>query len=321
MKSVIARAAASTPKVSKPGFKPRFSFWAQTPIVRYNSPMSTGEQTNPQRYSNLTLRLVTAAIALPIALLVAWFNGWPMAIVVGIIAVLGVVEFYLLEQGRQVQGSSITGIPMAVAVIAAFFLHQDALWIAALVVGTLATFALEIIRHPQQVSRSLWQVGSTLLGVLYVAFPLGCLIAIRQLLDGWTWALLVLIVTWGTDTFAYFGGQLWGKTRLAPKLSPKKTVEGAVVGVIGGVVVTAVWLLIYGKLSVVTFIMIAICPFVAMIGDLAESAIKRFFEVKDSHIAGLDILPGHGGVLDRIDSLLFVSTFCYFYILLTGIAT
>ncbi len=283
--------------------------------------MSTGEQTSPQRYSNLTLRLITAAIALPIALLVAWFNGWPMAIVVGVIAALGVVEFYILEKGRQVQGSSITGIPMVAAVIAAFFLHRDLLWIGALVVGALATFFLEMIRHPQQVRRSLWQVGSTLAGVFYVAFPLGFLIAIRQLPDGWTWALLVLIVTWGTDTFAYFGGRLWGKTKLSPRLSPKKTVEGATAGVIGGIVVAAGWLLVYSKLSLVTFMMIAICPFVAMIGDLAESAIKRFFEVKDSHIAGLDILPGHGGVLDRIDSLLFVATFCYFFMLLTGIAT
>jgi phosphatidate cytidylyltransferase len=282
---------------------------------------TSGEQSSPQRFSNLTLRLITAAIALPIALFTAYVDGWLMAVLVGGIAVLGVVEFYILEQGRQVQGSSITGIPMVIAIILAFFLHEDILWNGALVVGALATFILEIIRHPQQVRRSLWQVGSTLAGVLYLGFPLGFLIALRQLPDGWTWALLVLIVTWGTDTFAYFGGRLWGKTKLAPRLSPKKTVEGAIVGVIGGIAVGAVWLLIYGKLSIVTFIMIAICPFVAMIGDLAESAMKRFFEVKDSHIAGLDILPGHGGVLDRIDSLLFVSTFCYAYMLLTGAAT
>ncbi len=279
---------------------------------------STAEK--PQRISNLTLRLLTAAIALPIALYTAYTNGWLMTIVVGIIAVIGVVEFYILEHGRQVQGSSIIGIPMVMAVIFAFFLRQDVLWIAALFLGALATFMLEMIRHPRQARRSLFQVGTTLAGVLYIAFPLGFLVAIRNLPDGWTWSLLVLISTWGTDTFAYFGGRLWGKTKLAPRLSPKKTVEGAIVGVLGGIVVAAIWLCVYDKLSLVTFVLIGVCPFVAIIGDLAESAMKRFFQVKDSHIVGLNILPGHGGVLDRIDSLLLVSTYSYFYLLFTGIA-
>lgn len=272
------------------------------------------------RFSNLTLRLITAAVALPITLWVAYQGSWWMVVVVGVIAAIGVVEFFILEQGRQVQGSSIIGIPMVIVVILAFFLQRDLLWLAALVMGAIATFVLEVFRHPQQIRRSLFQVGTTLAGVLYVAFPLGFLIAIRGFQDGWTWSLLVLISTWGTDTFAYIGGRLWGKTKLAPKLSPKKTVEGAAVGVAGGMMVAALWLLIYGKLSTVTLILIAICPFAAIVGDLAESAMKRFFEVKDSHIAGLDILPGHGGVLDRIDSLLLVSTFCFFYLHLTGIA-
>jgi phosphatidate cytidylyltransferase len=284
------------------------------------TPSEPSSVEKPQRFSNLTLRLLTVAVALPIALFTVYVDGWLMVILVCIIAAIGLVEFYILGQGRQMQGSSITGIPMAVAVIVAFFLDQDALWVGALLVGALATFILETIRHPRQVRRSLLQVGTTLAGVLYVAFPLGFLIAIRNLPDGWTWALLVLIVTWATDTFAYFGGRQWGKTQLAPRLSPKKTVEGAIAGVIGGIVVAAVWLLIYDKLSVTSFILIAVCPFVAIIGDLVESAMKRLFQVKDSHIVGLDILPGHGGVLDRIDALLLVSTFSYFYLQITGIA-
>jgi phosphatidate cytidylyltransferase len=274
----------------------------------------------PQRFSNLTLRLLTAAIALPIALFAAYTGGWLVATLVGFVAVIGVIEFYILERGRQVQGSSIIGIPMTLAVVLAFFLRQDALWTAALVLGALATFVLEMLRHPRQVRRSLFQVGTTLAGVLYVAFPLGFLIAIRNLPDGWMWSLLVLIITWGTDTFSYLGGRLWGRTKLAPRLSPKKTVEGAIVGVIGGFVVAAIWLRIYDKLSVITLVLIGVCPFVAIIGDLAESAMKRFFQVKDSHIVGLDILPGHGGVLDRIDSLLLVSAFSYLYLQLSGIA-
>lgn len=286
--------------------------------------MSTlpGEQpsTDKPRLSNLTLRVLTALIALPIALYVAYIDGWPMAIVVGVIAVIGVVEFYILEQGRQAQGSAVTGIPMVIAVILALFLQRDDLWQAALLVGAIATFILEMIRHPQDARRSLFQVGTTLAGVLYVAFPLGFLVAIRQLPQGWTWSLFVLIITWATDTFAYFGGRFWGKTKLAPKLSPKKTVEGAVVGTVGGIAIAAVWLRVYDELSLTALILVVLCPLVAIVGDLAESAMKRFFQVKDSHIARLNILPGHGGVLDRIDSLLFVSTVVYFYLMVTGIA-
>jgi len=284
-------------------------------------PTSPGEQLEqPRMLSNLTLRLLTAAVALPVAIAAAYLDGWLMVVVVTAVAAIGVVEFYILEQGRQVQGSSLVGVPLVVAVIVCFYLKRDDLWLGALAAGACVTLLLETVRHPKQVRRSLFQLGTTLAGVLYVAFPLAFLIRIRGFSEGWMWSLLVLIITWGTDTGAYFGGRLWGKTKLAPRLSPKKTVEGAVAGWGVGSCLAAVWLLMYDRLSVTSLALILIGPLMAMIGDLAESAMKRFFQVKDSHITGLDILPGHGGVLDRIDSLLFVSTFSYLYFLLTGLA-
>jgi phosphatidate cytidylyltransferase len=274
----------------------------------------------PAALSNLTLRLITAFIALPIALYAAYVDGWLMLILVTLIAVVGATEFYVLAQGREVQGSTIIGVPTVIGVILGFYLGQSVVWLGTLILGAGATFILEMIRHPQQVRRSLLQVVTTVAGVVYVGFPLAFLVAVRSLPDGLMWSLLVFIITWGTDTFAYFGGRLWGKTQLAPTLSPKKSVEGAIVGIVGAIVLGAIWLVLHEKLSLAASILIGIGPLVAIMGDLLESAIKRFFHVKDSHIAGLDILPGHGGVLDRIDSLLLVSTFTYFFLVLTGTA-
>jgi phosphatidate cytidylyltransferase len=133
------------------------------------------------------------------------------------------------------------------------------------------------------------------------------------------WLLLVFCVTWGTDSFAYIGGRLWGKTPLAPKLSPRKTLEGAVVGVIGGIVPSLILLATANLLSAGTIFFVLVAPLVAIAGDLFESGLKRFFEVKDSHIAGFDILPGHGGILDRTDALLLVSMFAYAVFMLSGL--
>jgi phosphatidate cytidylyltransferase len=163
------------------------------------------------------------------------------------------------------------------------------------------------------------QAMLTVIGVLYVGFPGGFAIAIRALPDGLLWLTVVLAATWGADTCAYFAGVMFGKHKLAPRLSPKKTVEGAIGGLIGGFALALLVLVIGDQVNSTTLVMIALAPPVSIVGDLGESAIKRFFGVKDSHLPGLDLIPGHGGVLDRMDALLVVVTFCYLYLLATGI--
>ena len=102
---------------------------------------------------------------------------------------------------------------------------------------------------------------------------------------------MILCVTWGTDTFAYIGGRLWGKTKLAPKLSPKKTVEGAIVGAIGGITGALILLAYTHTISPGSLIFVLLAPLVAIAGDLVESALKRFFGVKNSHIDGWIFCP------------------------------
>ncbi len=274
-------------------------------------PTETSEKSTA---SNFNQRVMTALITLPIVLAAVFIGGWLLTILLGAVMILGLLEFYILARGTVIQGSALVGVPTAVVVLLAFHLEQPSLWIAALVAGLVVTFILETIRHPRQIRRSLLQASMTMAGVLYVGFPCAFIVAIRDLPDGLIWLMTVLMSTWGTDTLAYFGGRQFGKTKLAPVLSPKKTVEGAVIGMIGGMICALIVLAIGGKLSFLALAMVIIAAPVAVGGDLFESALKRFFHIKDSHINGLDILPGHGGVLDRIDALVVVTTVCYLFI-------
>jgi phosphatidate cytidylyltransferase len=236
-----------------------------------------------------------------------------------LVTVFGAFEFYVLGHDREIQGSTIIGLPTAVAVVLAFHFAQPALWILALAICIPATFILETIRHPRELQRSLLQTGMTLAGVLYLGFPGGFMVWLRGSTGGLFWVLAVITLTWGTDIFAYLGGRRWGKTKLAPAISPKKTVEGAIVGIIGGIVPTILVLAAGDKLSPLTGMMVAIGPFVAIIGDLFESALKRFFNAKDSAFR-FNPFPGHGGVLDRIDALIFVAVYVTLFLKLTGLA-
>lgn len=276
-----------------------------------------GEQsTQPQGKltSNLTQRIITAVIVLPFVLIAAVLGGLPFTLLAGSLACVGVAEFYLLAQKRQVQGSTLIGVPTSVVLLLAFHLQSHLLSIASVLIGAALTFALETIRHPNDLRRSLMQVIMTLGGVLYLCIPTGFLILLRAEADGLVWILLIFALTWGTDTFAYIGGRLWGKTKLAPQISPKKTLEGALVGVIGGIGSGLLILVVSSKFIPALIPLLAVGPVFAILGDLVESGLKRAFGVKDSHIVGLNILPGHGGVLDRVDALILVATFSYIYL-------
>ncbi len=269
--------------------------------------------------SNIIQRVVTGLLALPIVLVAALAGGMAFTVMALLFAMLGISEFYMMAHDRASQGSTLIGIPMLIAFVLVFQTGDVLVLLLVLGIGAAATFLLETFRHSADVRRSLFQVGMTLLGVLYLGIPAAALISLRELPNGLIWILLIFCVTWGTDSFAYIGGRLWGKKPLAPRLSPKKTLEGAVVGVIGGIVPALILLAATDLMSAGTIIFVVFAPFVAIAGDLFESGLKRFFQVKDSHIAGFDILPGHGGILDRTDALLLVSMFAYGILILSGL--
>lgn len=274
----------------------------------------------PGGMSNLTTRVLTASVLIPVVLIGLWVGDWLWALMMIPIALIGTLEFFSLAHDRPRQGIALVGMAAALGVLLGFYLQEPVIWALAPVAGTVLALLIGMALH-RDLPRAFSQGITTLLGVLYVAFPAGFLIAVRGLEDGRVWLAMILVVTWSTDTMAYFGGRKWGRHKLAPRLSPKKTVEGAVAGVFGGIIPATLILVLGDVWSVEAQIMIVLSPFVAIAGDLLESAIKRYYDVKDSHLAGFNIVPGHGGVLDRVDSLLLVSTFSYIYILVTGIAS
>ena len=123
--------------------------------------------------------------------------------------------------------------------------------------------------------------------------------------------MVIFIIAWGTDTFAYLSGSLFGKTKLCPKLSPKKTVEGSLGGILGAIILTLIYAKYFGVFPVWKFVLLSLIgSIIAQIGDLTASKIKRLTGIKDFGF----IMPGHGGVLDRFDSILFTAPFIYYFV-------
>lgn len=284
--------------------------------------MATGDGTikkQAQDRSNLIVRSVTALVGGPLVLLIVYLGGWPFALMGFFWAVVSLIEFYALGNERDIPGNLAVGLPAVIALIAAHMSGQY-LWILLIfLVALAAAYLLETLRNTPS-SLRLGRVGVTVAGLAYTALPAAFLIAVRARPDGLTWLLLIVFVTWGTDTLAYLGGRLWGRTPLAPSISPKKTREGALTGMAFGLAAGVVVLALGGKFNPATLALALLMPPVAVMGDLFESRLKRFFHAGDSHIAGLNLIPGHGGMLDRTDSLVWVGTLVYVYLLFTQAA-
>ena len=166
------------------------------------------------------------------------------------------------------------------------------------------------------------QITVAFFGIFYVGIMFSYLYQVREMPDGKYLVWLILLSSWGCDTFAYCAVKLFGKHKMTPKLSPKKTVEGA----IGGVVGAAVLGFLYGTFfknnmiqvinpGVISGVACAIAAVISMVGDLAASAIKRNHDIKDYG----NLIPGHGGILDRFDSMIFTAPAIYFAITFMGI--
>ena len=181
---------------------------------------------------------------------------------------------------------------------------------AALSIAVIGGLVLALLRRGD-LSDAVGRLGLLLLGVLYVGFFVPHVALLRQQPDGWRWVLFTVYSAMGSDSGAYFAGRAYGRRKLMPAVSPSKTVEGAIGGLVGAAVIGAIcWLVFFRQLPLGETLGVAVAiGLLAELGDLCESAIKRAFGAKDSGW----IIPGHGGILDRLDSLLFPFVFSYYY--------
>lgn len=163
---------------------------------------------------------------------------------------------------------------------------------------------------------ALKDIAVTMLGIVYIPFLLSFIFMVRIMDYGYELTWLIFIGTFTSDIFAYFTGKFFGKKKLLPEISPHKTVAGGIGGISGSVVCTTIYGIFYINnsglyLGVLNYLIVGLlCGIIAQLGDWAASAIKRSAGIKDFG----NIMPGHGGILDRIDSLLFVAPAVYFYL-------
>jgi phosphatidate cytidylyltransferase len=272
--------------------------------------------------SNLATRVVTAVVLVPVAIAGVYAGGVWLALLLAVFAGVGAWELYRIARAAGTDPFDALGIPTAAALPLAVHANTAG-WLdrplAAAGVVFVALIGVAVFaRAPGD--RPLESVSVTLFGALYAGATLACGYAIRHhrwvIEDAAGTALLFLpvVVTWATDIGAYAFGRAFGKRKLLPTVSPGKTVAGAVGGAASGVVVALVWnayvLRPTAQLALATAVAVVFGLTVsaaAQVGDLAESLFKRQAGVKDSS----HVIPGHGGVLDRLDSLFFVLPVAY----------
>jgi phosphatidate cytidylyltransferase len=271
-------------------------------------------------------RIITAATALPIivaaiVLPVWWPQGvWLFVAVAAFAMAAGLFEFYSLTKKLELKADAGVGYVWATALFIGFVFDAPAkqpdLILATIAVFVIALLTSQMFRFRVNFSKMLAGVGVTLLGVMYVAFLGGFLVATRMGFEqrpNLSTHLLgyFILVIFASDTGAYFTGRAIGKHKLAPSISPGKTYQGLVGGLVASSAAAAVaTALFFPELPYQWSIPLALAlAGIGVIGDLAESALKRGAGTKDA----ASILPGHGGFLDRLDSLLFGAPVLYYF--------
>lgn len=249
-------------------------------------------------------RIITGLIAVAIFLPILWYGSWPLVIGAATLGAIAMHEFFTMKKKRFF---SLTGlisalttifiivpieynplIPNGITIWEMFFLFAMMLLVMTVLSNNEFTFD---------------DAGVFLLASLYIGNGFHAFVRTAEM--GFFIVLFVLLCVWATDVGAYFLGIRFGKHKLAPVISPNKSIEGSIGGMLASIIVAIIYLQFYNPInfSISAAIVLAILiSIVGQLGDLTESAYKRYFGVKDSG----KILPGHGGILDRFDSMLFV---------------
>lgn len=259
-------------------------------------------------------RVLVAAAGVPFLLLIlAWAPVWAAAVLVAVMCAAGSYELMhaVLREKRDWLLLFLPGLTAAALVVRMELGRAPwPLWFAFL----LALFCYSILSYGGEHPVSFGDLTAALFAGIAFPLMLSCLLRLRLLQFGVVWVFVPLAIAFGSDTFALFAGMLFGKHKLAPYVSPKKTVEGGVGGLVGGVIglLLLKWIteLLLGQplLSYTAVVLLGVTgSVISQIGDLSFSVIKREYSIKDYG----KLLPGHGGVLDRFDSVTFVAPFVW----------
>jgi phosphatidate cytidylyltransferase len=259
--------------------------------------------------SNVLSRLLVAAVGIPIVLGLIYLGGWWIFALAAVVATIALHEFWLLA--RPLSPLAPAGyVGGLLALVGAE--RGGVTW---MVGGVLTTFALAFLLKGISEARQTptASISATVMGAVWIGFGLGFVILLRDSPDhGRLAAMTLVLAVWAGDTLAYAGGRLLGRHKLAPMTSPGKTWEGFVFGTIATMFVVFVALYEQDFLTIAESLVLgAVLAIASPLGDLFESLLKRDMKVKDTG----QLLGGHGGMLDRMDALLFAAPAAYFCIL------
>lgn len=280
------------------------------------SQSSNNEEFRPRdsslksRFPTLGIRFLVALLGIPLMLGMSYLGGYWLAGLVAALSFLGLWEFYGLAKAKGLSPLIWWGMAGGLLTV----LYMGLRW--PFLMGLLVLWVMLIMSRMvfrDEVKEAISRIGITAMGVLYVPFLFGHMMLLRTDYDFTGYKLLFysMVLVWICDTGAYFTGMLFGKHPLAPHISPKKSIEGLVGGLIFTMIMAVLvqrwWL--WEISTADALIMASGAVVLGTFGDLVESLFKRDAQVKD---AG-SLLPGHGGILDRFDSMLFVIPFVYWY--------
>lgn len=253
----------------------------------------------------LHLRVMSAVIGIPIIILAVWYGHWVLWIFFLAIYALASLEMSVILKGLKLNPEKWLIHIAGLIIFTSAYLYKDEYIGLTYVFLVIVNLLMMAFLYPRT---SPLDVFGNLTMVLYLGNFVFVYLT-RELENGFLWVLLLLTTTWASDTFAYFVGRALGRHKLAPLLSPKKTVEGALGGIIGAVITACIFVNYIPSVSVIVLMTLGVfIGIAALLGDLVESALKRQAGIKD---AG-QIIPGHGGFMDRFDSLLLTAPLVYY---------
>lgn len=264
------------------------------------------------RSESMNKRYLGAVILSPLVV-VLFIGGIYLKILVAILSMIGMYEFFNVVKNKGI--NPITSIPYIFSVIYYVLLIRGGIDFS--LVLLMIVFAVFIMLSIPVINLkyNFIDISVTLLGYIYVPIFFSFITLVNDTHFGNYLVWLIFISAWVCDTTAYYTGRFFGKKKLCPKVSPKKTIEGALGGLLGSAIGCGVYGFILNNIGInlhlFNFILIGLlCGVFCQIGDLVASSIKRYVDVKDYS----NLIPGHGGILDRFDSILFASFVVYYYI-------
>ena len=261
--------------------------------------------------STLAKRWITGLIlSAVIFAIIVFTSSFFLAALIAVVAVGGIWEYNNIVLGKGFLKEKIEGTFFAVMIPLVICLSGSQFVVPVLAFCILLTFIL-FLSSVKDASFDVMTVAKVVLGVMYIPFLLSHFILLRNLEKGTLWILFVLVLAFAGDITALYAGKYFGKHKLSPVISPAKTVEGTIGLIFGSTAACLIFShFIFPEISLVkTGVLAFVGSIIGQLGDLSESAIKRNYGLKDAS----SLLPGHGGLLDRLDCILFITPFVYYY--------